>query len=111
VVGALSQLCERDDLFGEVLNIGSTEEVSMLELADRVKAVTGSESEIALVSYEEAYGEGFEDMQRRVPDLSKIGAALGWRPTASLEEILRDVVEFELSLNPLAPHGASLGSP
>jgi UDP-glucose 4-epimerase len=111
VVGALSQLCERDDLFGEVLNIGSTEEVSMLELADRVKAVTGSESEIALVPYEEAYGEGFEDMQRRVPDISKIGAALGWRPTASLEEILRDVVEFELSLNPLAPHGASLGSP
>jgi UDP-glucose 4-epimerase len=111
VVGALSQLCERDDLFGEVLNIGSTEEVSMLELADRVKAVTGSESEIALVPYEEAYREGFEDMQRRVPDISKIGAALGWRPTASLEEILRDVVEFELSLNPLAPHGASLGSP
>ena len=50
-------------------------------------------------------------MQRRVPDISKIGAALGWRPTASLEEILRDVVDFELSLNPLAPHGASLGSP
>jgi UDP-glucose 4-epimerase len=111
VVSALTALCARDDLFGEVLNIGSTEEVSMLELAEKVKAITGSDSEITLVPYEEAYGEGFEDMQRRVPDISKIGATLDWRPTASLDEILRDVVEFELSLNPLAPHGASLGSP
>jgi UDP-glucose 4-epimerase len=111
VVSAMTQLCEREDLFGEVLNIGSTEEVSILELAQRVKAATESESEIEFIPYEDAYGEGFEDMQRRVPDISKIGQALGWRPTASLDEILRDVVDFELSVNPLSPHGASLGSP
>lgn len=111
VVRALTQLCERDDLYGEVLNIGSTEEVSMLELAHRVKAAAGSDSEIVLVPYEDAYGEGFEDMHRRVPDISKIERALGWRPTISLDEILRDVVAFELAINPLAPHGASLGSP
>ncbi len=74
VVRALVDLCQREDLYGEVLNIGSTEEVSMLELAERVKVVTGSESEIVLVPYEEAYGEGFEDMHRRVPDISKIEA-------------------------------------
>jgi UDP-glucose 4-epimerase len=111
VVRALTTLCHRDDLYGEVFNIGSTEEVSMLELAERVKTVTRSESEITLVPYEDAYGEGFEDMHRRIPDITKIEAALGWGPTASLDEILRDVVDFELSLDPLAPHGASVGSP
>ena len=111
VVRALVDLLQRDDLFGEVLNIGSTEEISILELAEKVKVITGSESEIVLVPYEEAYGEGFEDMHRRVPDISKIERTLGWRPTASLDEILRDVVGYEMSLNPLSPHGASLASP
>jgi len=86
---------ERDDVFGEVFNIGSTEEVSMIELAQRVKAASGSRSEIVLVPYEEAYGEGFEDMARRVPDTSKITAALGWRPTHTLDEILADVIAYE----------------
>jgi UDP-glucose 4-epimerase len=111
VVRALAGLCERDDLYGEVLNIGSTEEVSILELAERVQVITETASQITLVPYEEAYGEGFEDMHRRVPDLSKIEGTLGWRPTVSLDEILRDVIDFELGLDPLAPHGASLGSP
>jgi UDP-glucose 4-epimerase len=73
--------------------------------------ITGSESEIVLVPYEEAYGEGFEDMYRRVPDISKIERKLGWGPTASLDEILRDVVGYEMSLNPLSPYGASLAGP
>jgi len=94
-----------------VLNIGSTEEVSMLELAARVKNATGSESEIVLVPYSEAHGEGFEDMLRRVPDTSKVERTLGWRATASLDEILGDVIEHELSVNTLEARGASSGSP
>lgn len=95
VVRALSDLLNREDLYGEVFNIGSTEEVSILELAKMVKDATGSESEITLVPYAEAYGEGFEDMRRRVPDISKIAGALGWRTTASLDQTLSDVIEHE----------------
>jgi len=95
VVRALCALLAREDLAGEVFNIGSTEEVSILELARRVKAATGSDSEITLVPYEEAYGEGFEDMRRRVPDISKIERVLDWRPTASLDQILDDVINHQ----------------
>jgi UDP-glucose 4-epimerase len=106
VVSALSEIPGREDLYGEVFNIGATEEVSMLELADRVKEATGSDSEIVLVPYTEAYGDGFEDMLRRVPDTSKIEGVLGWRATASLDEVLSDVIEHELSINTLAAQGA-----
>ena len=95
VVRALSALLAREDLAGEVFNIGSTEEVSILELALRIKAATGSDSEITLVPYEEAYGEGFEDMRRRVPDISKIERVLDWRPTASLDQILDEVITHQ----------------
>jgi len=95
VVRALTALLAREDLAGEVFNIGSTEEVSILELAHRIKAATGSDSEITLVPYEEAYGEGFEDMRRRVPDISKIERVLDWRPTASLDQILDDVITHQ----------------
>jgi UDP-glucose 4-epimerase len=93
VVGALCALLTRDDLYGEVLNIGSIEEISILELATRVKRACRSESEIVLVPYEEAYGEGFEDMRRRVPDTSKIERVLGWQATASLDQILVEVID------------------
>ena len=79
---------------GEVFNIGSNEEVTIRSLAERVKALTGSDSEIVYVPYEEAYGEGFEDMPRRVPDISKIGNLIGYRPTRSLDEILQGVIEL-----------------
>jgi nucleoside-diphosphate-sugar epimerase len=95
VVRALCELPGRDDLYGEVLNIGSREEVSMLELAERIKRATGSASEIVLIPYDEAYGEGFEDMGRRVPDTAKIERVLGWRPSASLDQILADVIDAE----------------
>ncbi len=95
VVRALAELATRTDLFGEVLNIGATEEVSMLELAHRVKDATGSGSEIVLIPYEQAYGEGFEDMRRRVPDITKVSSALGWHPTASLDQILADVIAHQ----------------
>ena len=111
VVHALAELCQRQDLYGQVFNIGSTEEISMYALAERVKEITGSDSEIVLVPYDEAYGDGFEDMYRRVPDTTKIEAALGWRPTKALDQILGDVIEYELSVNPLSPQGASSGSP
>jgi UDP-glucose 4-epimerase len=95
VVRALADLMTREDLYGEVLNIGSTEEVSILELAQRVKEAAGSSSEIVLIPYSEAYGEGFEDMRRRVPDITKISSTLGWRPTATLDQILADVIEYQ----------------
>jgi UDP-glucose 4-epimerase len=95
VVRALADLAGRDDVYGEVFNIGSTEEVSIHELAVRVKRATGSSSEIVRIPYAEAYGENFEDMRRRVPDTSKVVAALGWQPSASLDQILADVINHE----------------
>jgi len=96
VVCALAEMPNRDDVYGEVFNIGSTEEVSIMELALRVRAATDSDSEIVLIPYTEAYGEGFEDMRRRIPDLSKINGVLGWEPTASLDQILSDVIEHQV---------------
>ena len=93
VVRALVDLMVRDDVYGEVFNLGAVEEVTILDLARRIKAATGSESEIVTVPYEEAYEEGFEDMRRRVPDISKVQRLLGWKPRRRLEEILEDVVE------------------
>lgn len=92
VVRAMVAMLGREDVYGEVFNIGSTEEVSIGELALMVKDAADSDSEIVLVPYEEAYGEGFEDMGRRVPDIGKIAELLGWQPTASLDEILAEVV-------------------
>jgi UDP-glucose 4-epimerase len=94
VVGALVGLMDREESVGEVFNIGSNEEVSIMELATRVKELTGSKSEIVTVPYDEAYEEGFEDMPRRVPDISKVGALVGFRPTVKLDEILQSVVEY-----------------
>ena len=91
VVRAMADLMEREEAHGEVFNIGSTEEVSIEDLAARVRAAADSQSEIVRVPYE----EGFEDMHRRVPDISKIRDALGWEPTLSLGEILTDVVEHQ----------------
>jgi UDP-glucose 4-epimerase len=91
VVGAVATLLERRDAYGEVVNLGTQEEVSILELAERVIELTGSPSEISLIPYEEAYEEGFEDMHRRVPDTAKVHEMIGWRPQRSLNEIIRDV--------------------
>jgi UDP-glucose 4-epimerase len=94
VVGALAALMDRDEATGEVFNIGSNEEVSIMELARRVCELTGSKSEIVTVPYDEAYEEGFEDMPRRVPDISKVAALTGFRPTVSLDGILQTVIEY-----------------
>jgi UDP-glucose 4-epimerase len=93
VVRAIADLMRRDDAYGEVFNIGADEEISILDLAREVQRMTESKSEITIVPYEEAYEPGFEDMQRRIPDTSKIRSLLGWHPTKSLEEILSDVID------------------
>jgi UDP-glucose 4-epimerase len=100
VVRALAELLPREDLYGEVFNIGSTEEISIIELAGRVKAAVGSGSEIISVPYSEAYGAGFEDMPRRIPDTTKITGAIGWQPRGTLDQILADVIAYERALTP-----------
>ena len=95
VVRAMLALLQHPGAVGEVVNIGSTEEVSMLELARRVKALTASTSEIVFVPYAEAYEAGFEDMPRRVPDTAKAQAMIGFAPTATLDDILRSVIEHQ----------------
>lgn len=91
VVEAVMDLMENVDARGEIFNIGSEEEVSIMELAKRVKHITGSSSEIVTIPYEQAYGEGFEDMQRRVPDITKIRNAIGFEPKTKLDDIIRAV--------------------
>lgn len=93
VVRALVQLAVEPKAVGQVINIGNGEEVSMLDLAKRIKAKTGSASEIKLVPYKEAYEAGFEDMQRRVPDISKVAKMIDYAPTVHLDEILDRVIE------------------
>jgi UDP-glucose 4-epimerase len=111
VVQALADIPHRENLYGEVLNIGSNEEVSMMALAERVRAITASQSEIVLVPYAEAYGEDFEDMDRRVPDTTKIERALGWRATRSLDEMLRDVIDHELASSALDARSTAAAAP
>jgi UDP-glucose 4-epimerase len=94
VVNALIRLSEHPEAVGEVFNIGADTEVTILELAEMVRTATGSRAEITLVPYEKAYEEGFEDMQRRVPDLTKIRRLIGYEPTIGLAEILRRVTDY-----------------
>jgi UDP-glucose 4-epimerase len=89
---ALIGLAEHPEANGNVYNIGSTDEISVLELAQRIKKLTGSNSQIVFIPYSQAYEEGFEDMMRRVPDLSKINRLIGYAPTMCLDEILADII-------------------
>ncbi len=94
VVGALVKLMDAPEAVGQVFNIGSNEEVSINELAQRVKSLTKSDSEIVYLPYDEAYEEGFEDMPRRVPDITKIDQLVGFRPDVKLDEILQQVIAY-----------------
>jgi UDP-glucose 4-epimerase len=95
VVGALIRLAEVKGAVGEVFNIGNdSEEITIMDLARRVQARTGTKSEIVLVPYDTAYEEGFEDMQRRVPDLAKIRSLIGYEPRVQLDEILERVIAY-----------------
>jgi UDP-glucose 4-epimerase len=95
VVSALVKLMDHPDAVGQVFNIGSNEEVSIMELAKRVKELTESGSEIVCIPYDEAYEEGFEDMPRRVPDITKVNQMVGFRPEMQLDGILKSVINFQ----------------
>ena len=93
-VRAISALMDAPEAEGEVFNIGSREEISINELAERVRELTGSSSKITHVPYEEVYGPGFEDMRRRTPDITKLKEAIGYDPTHATDDILRAVIAF-----------------
>ncbi len=92
VVRALVELPRRQETVGQIFNVGSTEEVTIGELARLVNAAAGGRSELKFVPYEVAYAKGFEDMRRRVPDIGKIRRFIGWKPTLSLAQIVRAMV-------------------
>lgn len=98
VVRAVAQLAEHPNAIGQVFNIGSTEEVSIHELAHRVIDLTDSASEIQYIPYDQAYAPGFEDMRRRVPSIEKIRRLIGFQPTYSLNQILESVIAYERSI-------------
>ncbi len=93
-VGAIMRLAEHPLAVGEVYNIGSDHEVTILELAEKIRELAGSTSETVFVPYGEAYEEGFEDMMRRVPDLTKIRNLIGYEPRYGLDQILNSVIDY-----------------
>jgi nucleoside-diphosphate-sugar epimerase len=97
VVGALLKLMVTPSAIGQVYNVGNMEEVTIRGLAERIRAAAGSSSEIVTIPYDKAYEEGFEDMPRRVPDLTKIHDAIGYVPRVGLDEIIRLVLEEKRS--------------
>jgi len=94
VVDGMIALIDDPESYGHVYNIGSTEEVSIEQLARRVKALTGSSSEIRYVPYEEAYSQAFDDLRRRVPSLEKIKNRIGYTPARSLDDTLKIIIDF-----------------
>jgi UDP-glucose 4-epimerase len=94
VVEAMIKLIQYPAAYGEVFNIGHTEEISIYELAELVKMMTDSASEIVFIPYEQAYESGFEDMARRLPDLSKIQRTIGYRPTLGLPQMLEGIIAY-----------------
>jgi UDP-glucose 4-epimerase len=109
VVGALMRLMDEPKAVGEVFNVGSNQEITILELAKKVKALTKSDSEITFTPYDEAYEEGFEDMPRRIPDISKVNRLVGFTPQMSLDGVLRTVMDFQ-SGRQLREHSRTVAS-
>ncbi len=93
VIDALIQVAYSERTIGTVVNIGNDEEISINDLAKKIIEITGSKSKIAYLSYDDAYKSGFEDMERRVPNIERIKRLTGWAPTRNLETIIRDVAE------------------
>jgi UDP-glucose 4-epimerase len=91
-VTAITGLMRHPEAIGEVYNVGNGEEITIMQLAQKVKAMTNSTSEIRCIPYDVAYGKGFEDMEFRTPDITKIHQAIGYRPTVNLDNILRRVI-------------------
>ena len=93
-VRALLLVMDSEKAVGEVFNVGNDQQITIMELAKKVIELTGSTSSIEKIAYEKAYPEGFEDMQRRVPDISKIKQILGWEPKIDLDQIIKDIAAF-----------------
>ncbi len=93
-VKGLLLVIDSDKAVGQVFNVGNNSQISIMELAKKVIEITGSKSSIEKIAYEKAYPEGFEDMQRRVPDISKIKKVLGWEPEINLDQIIKDIAAF-----------------
>ena len=98
VINALCSLMKTKDSFGEVINVGSDNEISMFKLAELVSQSLNNNSKISIIPYEEVYPNGgFEDMKRRVPSIDKIDNLINWKPTILLEEIVKDVIKYQKS--------------
>ncbi len=93
-VRALLLVMDSEKAVGQVFNVGNNQQITIMELAKKVIEITGSTSFIEKIAYEKAYPEGFEDMQRRVPDISKIKQVLGWSPEIDLDQIIKDIAAF-----------------
>lgn len=104
VVEAILMLMDNDDALGNVWNIGCPTEITILELAERILEHTGSSSEITFVPYEEAYGEGFEELGRRKPDITALSRLTGWSPTRTVDDAIDDVIAYEQVMRPPAKH-------
>lgn len=94
VINGLIKLANHPDAIGEIFNIGHGDEITIVKLAEMVKSMTNSDSEILFIPYNKAYEEGFEDMRRRAPDISKINQLVGYKPTLDIKEILGKVIDF-----------------
>jgi UDP-glucose 4-epimerase len=94
-VKALLLVMDSDKAIGQVFNVGNNSQISIMELSKKVIEITGSKSSIEKITYEKAYPEGFEDMQRRVPDIAKIKQILGWEPKLNLDQIIKDIADFK----------------
>ncbi|MBN2451766.1 MAG: NAD-dependent epimerase/dehydratase family protein [Lentisphaeria bacterium] len=95
VARGLADLMACPEAKGRIVNLGNDEEITILALAERIRDLAGTGAEIVLIPYEEAYGEGFDDMRRRVPDLRQAASLIGYRATKNLDDVLRDVIAWE----------------
>ena len=93
MVQAIIALASCDSAVGEIFNIGTNEEITITDLAQWIKSLTNSNSEIQFISYDDAYEKGFEDMYRRVPDIGKIRDSVGWAPKTCLDDTLREIID------------------
>jgi UDP-glucose 4-epimerase len=96
-VRALVALMDSPNTSGEIYNVGSPNRIRIIDLADRIRQALSSSSELVFVPFDQVYGQGIEDMLHRIPSISKVGAAVGWKPERSLDDILADVIEDKRS--------------
>ena len=96
-IDGMTGLMVNEEANGGIFNVGSHESITILELAEKIKVLANSPSEITFIPYDKVYIKGFEDMRYRVPDISKISALIGYHPKVRLDEMLRRIIQFHLS--------------